>query len=101
MTHIAVSDESDANRECDDGDLPKGNLFFRSDSLSSAPRAIHTCPDADCISDVIGAMSEGCCAGRNDLDKRVEVFDLILIFWCLYGPQRVCTDTTSASKGSF
>lgn len=77
---VSVCDETKADGEGHDRNLPKRNVLLRLNSLAGLPCAVHASPDTDGISDIVGAVSERRGAGSDDLDEGVEIFDLILIF---------------------
>lgn len=80
---VSVGDETDTDGQGHDGDLPRGNILLRLDSLAGLPCSVHTSPDTDGVSDIVGAVSERCGTGSDDLDERVEVLDLVLVLGSL------------------
>lgn len=77
---VSVCDETEANGEGHDRNLPKGNLLLRLDGQAGLPCAVHTSPNTDGVSDIVSTVSERGGTGSDDLDERVEIFDLVLIF---------------------
>lgn len=93
---ITVSDETEADRQSDDGDLPEGDRSFGTDRLACRPSGVHGGPDAHGVSDVVGAVREGCRAGGDDLHERVQVLDFVGVF----GSVRVHAVHAAAFRGS-
>jgi len=85
VSYVSVGNETNANSESDDCDLPKGNFFLGSGSLSSAPRSVHTSPDTDGISDIVCSVGERGSAGSDNLDEGVQVLNFILVLDGLSG----------------
>ena len=79
-TYISVCNETETDGESHNSDLPEGNFFLGSDSLSSSPCTVHTSPDTDSVSDIIGSVSERSSASCDNLHERVEVFNFIWVF---------------------
>lgn len=80
---VSVCDETNTDGEGHDGDLPRGNILLRLYGLAGLPRSVHTSPDTDGVSDIVGAVGEGCGTGSDDLDERVEVLDFVLVLGSL------------------
>lgn len=76
---VTVSDETEADRQSDDGDLPQRDRGLGADSLASRPSRVHGSPDTDGVSDVVGTVCEGSSAGRDDLHEGIEVFDFVAV----------------------
>ena len=55
---VSVCYETKANGEGHDRNLPKRNVLLRLDGRARSPRAIHTGPDTDGVSDVVRTVRE-------------------------------------------
>lgn len=80
---VSVSDETNADGQSDNSDLPQRNIGFGADSLTGVPSRVHGGPNTNSVSNIVGAVSEGSSAGSDDLNKGVEVLDLIGVLWCV------------------
>jgi hypothetical protein len=74
---VSVGDESETDGQRHDGNLPKWDLLLRSDSLAGVPGTVHTSPDTDGVTDIVGTVSERSSASSDDLDEGVEILDLV------------------------
>lgn len=74
---VTVSDETEANGEGDDSNLPGVDIGVLLDRLASGPGTVHSSPDTDSVTNIVGTVSERGSAGSDDLDERVQVLDLV------------------------
>lgn len=74
---VTVGDETEADGEGNDGDLPELDRDLLIAGLASAPGLVHGGPDTDSVTDIIGTVGERSSAGSDDLDEGVEMLDLI------------------------
>jgi hypothetical protein len=74
---VTVSDETEADGQGDDSDLPQRNVCFGADSLTSGPSRVHGSPDTDGVTDIVGTVREGGSAGGDNLDEGVQVLGLV------------------------
>jgi hypothetical protein len=74
---VSVSDETNADCQGDNGDLPKRNLLLGLGGVASAPGGVHTSPDTDGVTDIVGTVREGGSAGGDNLDEGVQVLGLV------------------------
>lgn len=74
---VSVGDETNADGQRHDGNLPHGDGSLLLGSLTGRPGGVHDGPGTDGVTDIVGAMGEGGSAGSDDLDKGVEVLDLV------------------------
>jgi hypothetical protein len=63
---VSVSDETNADCQGDNGDLPKRNLLLGLGGVASAPGGVHTSPDTDGVTDIVGTVREGGSAGGDN-----------------------------------
>ena len=76
---VSVCDETDTDRQSNDSNLPKRDRSPRSDCCASRPSRVHSSPHTDGVTNIVGSVCERCGTGCDDLDERVEVFDLVLV----------------------
>lgn len=81
---VTIRDEAETDGESNDSNLPQWHRGFRSDSLTSRPGRVHGSPDTNSVTDIVGSVSKGCGAGGDDLNKRVEILDLVLVLGCVF-----------------
>lgn len=74
---ITVSDETERNRETQNAELPLGDGGLGLEGVAGGPGGVDDGPGADGVADVVGAVGEGGGAGREHLDERVQVLDLV------------------------
>jgi len=74
---VSVSDETNADRSSDNTNLPERNLGLLLGGSASRPSSVHTSPDTNSVTNIVGTVSERSSAGSNDLDKRVQVLNLV------------------------
>lgn len=74
---VTVEDESSNEDQGDDGNLPEWDGELGCSSVTGVPGAVDDGPRRDGVSDVVGAVSEGGCAGSDQLDEGVGVLDLV------------------------
>lgn len=74
---VTVSDETDANHGSSNSKLPVRNIGLGGARLTSRPSSVHTSPDTDGVTNIIGAMGKGGGASSDDLDVGVEMLDLV------------------------
>lgn len=74
---VTVGDETEADGQGHDGDLPELDGGLGLVGLAGRPGLVHGTPDTDRVTDIVGAVSEGGSAGGDDLDEGVQVLDLV------------------------
>jgi hypothetical protein len=74
---VAVSDETEADGQGDDSDLPQRHVSLSTDGLTSRPSGVHGSPDTDSVADIVGTVSEGCGTGCDNLDERVKILNFV------------------------
>lgn len=60
--------------------MPEWDFLLGGDGLTGSPGSVHTSPDTDSVSNIVGSVSERSSASSDDLDERVEIFDFVLVF---------------------
>jgi hypothetical protein len=76
---ITISDETEADGQGDDSDLPQGYRSLGTNSLASGPSRVHSSPDTNSVTDVVSTVCEGGGAGGDDLHEGVKVFNLVRV----------------------
>jgi hypothetical protein len=61
--------------------LPKKNFLLKSNSLSGSLYIIHISLDTNSVSNIISFIGKESSTSYNNLDKRVKVFNFILVFF--------------------
>lgn len=74
---VTVSDETEANSQSDNSNLPGSDIGLGGSGLASRPGTVHTSPDANSVANIVGTVSERGSAGSDDLDEGVEMLDLV------------------------
>jgi hypothetical protein len=88
---VTVSDETEADSQGDDSDLPQRNICLGADSLASGPSRVHGSPDTNGVANIVSTVGEGCSAGSDDLNEGVEILDLVGVLGC------ICVNTLHAA----
>lgn len=55
---VSIGNEPETDSEGHDGDLPERNIGLGGDGLTGGPGTVHTSPDSNSISDIVGSVSE-------------------------------------------
>ena len=74
---VTVCDETNANSESNDSDLPERDRNLLVTSLTSAPSFVHSRPDTDGITNIVGTVSEGSSASGEDLEEGEKVLGIV------------------------
>lgn len=74
---VTIGDETDADHSGDNTNLPQRNLGLLLGRSASGPSSVHTSPDTDSVTDIVGTVSERSSASSDDLNERVQVLNLV------------------------
>lgn len=74
---VAVCDETNRNGGREDGKLPDRDGSVLGRGLAVHPGVVNHRPRSDRVTNIVGAVSKRCSASSENLDKRVDVLDLV------------------------